>query len=204
MGLVQKPRQRYGLNGELPVTDTAAAEISSARGDARPGNSAFQQLYQELHSMAHRQLHRSMSPAGLNTTALVHEAYLRVAGAGTCNFVDGEHFLAYAANVMRSVIVDIMRAHRAEKRGSGAAPLTLNTDVVNAMPSSEDEVLRIHDALLELESIDGILVRVVEMRYFAGLSEEEIAEAMDISTRTVRRHWQKARLFLRETLSAAR
>jgi RNA polymerase sigma factor (TIGR02999 family) len=192
------------LNGELPVTDAAAAEISSARGDERSGNKAFQELYRELHSLAHRQLRRNMSPAALNTTALVHEAYLRVAHAGPCNIVDGEHFLAYAANAMRSVIVDIMRAHRAEKRGSGAAPLTLNTGVANAMPTSEGEVLRIHDALLELESIDAALVRVVEMRYFAGLSEEEIAEAMQISTRTVRRHWQKARLFLRETLSAVR
>ena len=155
------------------MTDAAAAEISSVRGDSRAGDGAFQLLYRELHSMAHRQLLRSPSPAGLNT-----------------------------ANTMRSVIVDIMRAHRAEKRGSGAALLTLNTDVANALPSSEDEVLRIHDALLELESIDGILVRVVEMRYFAGLSEEEIADAMQISTRTVRRHWQKARIFLRETLAA--
>jgi RNA polymerase sigma factor (TIGR02999 family) len=136
---------------EGPVTDAAAAEISSVRGDSRAGDSAFQLLYRELHAMAHRQLHRSPSPAGLNTTALVHEAYLRVAHAGACNIVDGEHFLAYAANAMRSVIVDIMRAHRAEKRGSGAAPLTLNTDLANAMPSSEDEVLRIHEALLELE-----------------------------------------------------
>jgi len=99
------------------VTDAAAAEISSVRGDERSGNKAFQELYRELHSLAHRQLRGNMSPAALNTTALVHEAYLRVAHAGPCNIVDGEHFLAYAANAMRSVIVDIMRAHRAEKRG---------------------------------------------------------------------------------------
>jgi DNA-directed RNA polymerase specialized sigma24 family protein len=97
--------------------------------------------------------------------------------------------------------VDIVRAQRAEKRGAGSAPLTLDTGLANALPATETDVLRVHEALLELESIDGDLVQIVEMRYFAGLSEEHIAEAMSISTRTVRRQWHKARLYLREALS---
>ena len=165
-------------------------------------NAFFQSLYRELHSLAHQQLNRSAASAALNTTALVHEVYLRFANAENISVADRQHFLAYAANAMRSVVVDIMRAHSAVKRGGGAALLTLNTDISNAAPASTDEVLRIHEALLDLANIDATLVRVVEMRYFAGLNEDEIAGAMQLSARTVRRHWQKARIFLRASLTA--
>ncbi len=166
-------------------------------------NDVFQTLYRELHAMAHQQLRQAGPAPVLDTTVLLHEAYMRLAAADISKVADGRHFLAYAANTMRSVVVDIVRAQRAEKRGAGAAPLTLNTGVANAVPASDTDVLRIHEALLELESIDADLVHIVEMRYFAGLSEEQIADAMQVSTRTVRRQWHKARLFLRETLSQA-
>jgi RNA polymerase sigma factor (TIGR02999 family) len=164
-------------------------------------NDVFQTLYRELHAMAHQQLRRAGPAPVLDTTVLLHEAYMRLAASDVSKIVDGRHFLAYAANTMRSVVVDIVRAERAEKRGAGAAPLTLDTGVKNSLPASDGDVLRIHEALLELESIDEDLVHIVEMRYFAGLSEEQIADAMQVSTRTVRRQWHKARLFLRETLS---
>ena len=166
-------------------------------------NDVFQALYRELHAMAHRQLQQGAAAPVLDTTILLHEAYIRLAAADSSKLADGRHILAYAANTMRSVVVDIVRAQRAEKRGAGAAPLTLDTGVANALPASETDVLRVHEALLELESIDADLVHVVEMRYFAGLTEEQIAEAMSVSTRTVRRQWHKARLFLREALSGA-
>ncbi len=169
-----------------------------------PVNDVFQALYRELHAMAHRQLQHGGAAPVLDTTVLLHEAYIRLAAADTSKIADRRHILAYAANTMRSVVVDIVRAERAKKRGAGAAPLTLDTGVAkNALPTSETDVLRIHEALLELESIDVDLVYIVEMRYFAGLSEEQIAEAMSVSTRTVRRQWHKARLFLREALSGA-
>jgi RNA polymerase sigma factor (TIGR02999 family) len=154
--------------------------------------------------MAHRQLQRGANPNDhlLNTTGLVHEAYLRFAGVERVAVDDRRHFLAYAANTMRSVVVDLMRAHCADKRGAGAGQLTLNTDLADAVPAAAEDVLRVHDALLELACIDGALVQVVEMRYFAGLSEDEIAGAMQLSSRTVRRHWQKARIFLRAKLAA--
>jgi RNA polymerase sigma factor (TIGR02999 family) len=166
-------------------------------------NDVFQALYHELHAMAHRQLQHGGAVPVLDTTVLLHEAYMRLAAVDTSKIADGRHILAYAANTMRSVIVDIVRAQRAEKRGAGAAPLTLDTGVANSLAMSETDVLRIHEALLELESIDVDLVHIVEMRYFAGLSEEQIAEAMSVSTRTVRRQWHKARIFLREALSGA-
>jgi RNA polymerase sigma factor (TIGR02999 family) len=172
----------------------------SAGEEIKRLNRAFDSLYRELHSMAHAQL-RGGSAGSVNTTILVHELYLRLAHAEDVPVADARHFLAYASNAMRFVIVDIIRAQRADKRGGGAAPLTLNTNIANRAPASADEILRVHEALLELSSIDALLVKIVEMRYFAGLTEAEIAEAVQLSTRTVRRHWQKAVIFLRASLA---
>jgi RNA polymerase sigma factor (TIGR02999 family) len=163
-------------------------------------NSAFDALYRDLHSMAHAQL-RGGSAGAVNTTILVHELYLRMANAEGVPVADPRHFLAYASNAMRFVVVDMIRAQRADKRGGGAAPLTLNTNIVNRAPAPADEILRVHESLLELSDIDPLLVKIVEMRYFAGLTEAEIAEAVQLSTRTVRRHWQKAVIFLRTSLA---
>jgi RNA polymerase sigma factor (TIGR02999 family) len=183
------------------MTQTAPPQNSANGNASAVVNQLFEALYLELQAMAHQQLRRGADAQILNTTALVHEAYLRFVNAEKLIVDDRQHFLAYAATAMRSVVVDIMRGKHAEKRGAGATPLTLNTDVSNAVPSSADEVLRIHEALLELSTIDPALVLVVEMRYFAGLSEDEIADAMQLSPRTVRRHWQKARVFLRANLT---
>jgi RNA polymerase sigma factor (TIGR02999 family) len=172
----------------------------SANAEINRLNNAFDSLYRELHAMAHAQL-RGGSAGTVNTTILVHELYLRLANAEDVPVADARHFLAYASNAMRFVIVDIIRAQRADKRGGGAAPLTLNTNIVNRAPASADEILRVHEALLELSSIDALLVKIVEMRYFAGLTEAEIAAAVQLSTRTVRRHWQKAVIFLRASLT---
>lgn len=175
-------------------------ENSAGSPDVAALNQVFEELYRELHSMAHRQL-RQNDGGGINTTILVHELYLRLAGANQVPVSDTQHFLAYSSNAMRFVVVDLIRAQRAEKRGDGKAPLTLDTGIANRLPSSADEVLRIHEALLELATIDMQLVQVVEMRYFAGLTEAEIAGAMQLSTRTVRRQWQKAVMYLRANLA---
>lgn len=159
----------------------------------------FSQLYDELRSLAHDQARRSSWP--LNTTTLVHESFVRLAESGRLQIEDRQHFLAYACNVMRSIVVDFARANLAQKRGSGIAPLTLNTDIVNSSVASDAEVLSIHDALEELGALDARLARVVEMRYFGGLSDAEIAAALDLTTRTVQRDWEKARMLLRSMLN---
>jgi RNA polymerase sigma factor (TIGR02999 family) len=156
----------------------------------------FERLYRELRAIARQELRRSATPNGLSTTVLVHEAYLRFASSDSLQPDDRQYFLAYASTVMRSVIVDVLRAERAGKRGGGERPLTLNTDVAERVHESADETLGIHDALLDLAAIDQQLVKIVEMRFFAGLSNEEIADSLKLSVRTVRRNWQKARLFL--------
>ena len=112
------------------------------------------------------------------------------------------HFLAYAARVMRSVVVDLIRARQAERRGGDVEHLTLNTTLVDAAGSPEAEVLQVHEALEELAAVDERAARVVEMRYFGGLSEAEIAQALGVTERTVQRDWHKARLFLSLSLKA--
>lgn len=156
----------------------------------------FGLLYRELRQLAHARLRRNEPVTLLDTTALVHETYLRVAKAGRLEIADRSQFLAYAAHVMRSIVVDFVRQRRAERRGGDQERVVLDTGAANALRSPEEEIERVSDALDELAKVDERLVKVVEMRYFAGLSDEEIAGALGVNERTVRRDWQKARLIL--------
>ena len=157
-------------------------------------------MYDELHRLAHRRLKATERDLALETTGLVHESYLRFLSAGRLRVTDRAHFLAYAARVMRSIIVDFARKHRAERRGGSALRVTLNTNVANESCASEEQIIRVNDALEELAQTDPRLVQVVDLRYFGGLSEGEIAEVLELTERTVRRDWQKARLLLRAAL----
>jgi RNA polymerase sigma factor (TIGR02999 family) len=169
-------------------------------GDRQAADRAFALLYDDLQRLARSRLRREGDFTLLDTGALVHESYLRLQGgpqAGSApSFADRDHFLAYAARVMRSVVVDLVRARRADRRGGDAAHVTLSTTLVGALPSQQDEVLQVHEALESLAALDERLARVVEMRYFGGLTEAEIAQALGVTERTVQRDWHKARLFL--------
>ncbi len=154
-------------------------------------------LYAELRQIAHARLRHGAGKVALNTTALVHESYLRLIKLEQLRVEDRSHFLAYSARVMRSVVVDLVRESRAERAGGELAWVTLDTAALNAAPAAAgDEILRVHEALQELAAIDERLVRVVEMRYFVGLEMEEIAQALGVGKRTVERDWEKARSFL--------
>lgn len=177
------------------------SELAGLLHAARQGeNTAIAQLcgllYQDLHQIAHARLRRHEPMLLLNTTALVHESYLRLLHAGDLNVTDRSHFLAYAARVMRSIIVDFVRQRLAHRRGGDAAHVSLQTDIAAAVPTGEETVLQVNEALEILAQVDARLVRVVEMRYFAGMSESDIAAALGVTERTVRRDWQKARLLL--------
>ena len=150
--------------------------------------------YKELRQLAHRRLRRSERITLLDTTSLVHESYLRFLKARRISMSDHTQFVCFAARVMRSIIVDFVRARRAECRGSGERA-TLHDEIAGP-PSPEDEIIRVNDALHALAKVDGRLVKVVEMRYFGGLEEREIAESLGVTGRTVRRDWEKARLML--------
>ena len=156
-------------------------------------------MYDDLHRMAHRRLRLSDHRLTLNTTGLVHESYLRLLKAGRLAVSDQRHFLVYSAHVMRSIIVDLVRKHRALRHGGGALHVTLATEHAESV-SSEDQLIRLNEALEELGHSEPRLVQVVEMRYFVGLSETETAEALGVGIRTVGRDWQKAKLLLQAAL----
>ncbi len=169
-------------------------------GDAEAGAAAFGLLKADLRRLARARLSRGGRNVLLDTTSLVNEAYLRLAHAGSLRPADRQSYLAYASRAMRSVIVDLVRAQNAERRGAGQQCVTLNTGVMESTAAGEEEIIRVHEALSELATVDERMVRVVEMRYFAGLTEKEIGEALGVTERTVRRDWEKARLMLAAAL----
>ncbi|MEO5734355.1 MAG: ECF-type sigma factor [Rubrivivax sp.] len=171
--------------------------LAAARsGNAAAAGRAFSLLYQDLHRLARSRLRQHQTFTLLDTTSLVHESYLKLVGAGSLAVEDRHHFFAYAARVMRSVIVDFARARQAERRGGGAEHLVLDTALQGQIAAPENDTLHVHEALQTLEQADPRLAQVVEMRFFGGLTEEVIAEVLGVSARTVRRDWEKARLLL--------
>ena len=183
-------------SGEITVLLDAARD-----GDRSAMDRVLATLYQELHSMARRQL-AGQHGHTLDATALVHEAYLKLIGRGNgaAQFDDRAHFFAYAASAMRSVVVDYARQRLAQKRGGDQHRVTdLPEDIEGGLRLDED-MLALDTALSRLTAVDPRLTHVVELRYFAGLSELEIAALLKRSERSVRRDWQKARMFLLASL----
>lgn len=170
-------------------------ELNAGIASADAINGLFTAAYQELRSLARQRLSRSQPITTLETTVLVHEAYLHFVRAGKLEIADRRNFMAYAATVMRNVVIDTIREKNAERRGSNANVITLNTEIGDTVGREED-MLRLDDALNSLEKVDPELVRIVEMRYFAGFSVDEVAEALGKSPRTIFREWEKARMVL--------
>ena len=173
-----------------------------AAGDRAARDALFAAAYAELRRLAHARLYGGGRNTVLDTTALVHESYLRLVQTGELHFDDRRAFFGYAAQVMRSVIVDLARARSAERRGGDAPALTLSTDLMNDIARPEDGIVQVHEALLALEQADARAARMVELRYFGGYSDREIADTLDITERTVQRDWEKAKMLLRALLAA--
>ena len=171
-----------------------------AAGDLAARDELFAAAYSELRKLARSRLRDGGRNTYLETTALVHESYLRFLKVGELRIDDRKAFFGYASKVMRSVIVDSVRERQAQRRGGDLTELTLDTQVSAELPSGEAEVLHVHEALLALEQAEPRLAQVVEMRYFGGYSELEIAEVLGVTERTVRRDWDKARLLLMNAL----
>ena len=165
-----------------------------AAPDSGALSDAFEASYAELRRLARRQLRRLRPGQTLTTTALVHEAYLKL-GKAFITPADRNHFLALAARAMRQILVDYARRRASGKRGGGLRPATLDGDSI-PVEALADEMLGIDRALTRLEALDERLARIVEWRFFGGMSEEDVAAALGITARTVRRDWQKARAFL--------
>jgi RNA polymerase sigma factor (TIGR02999 family) len=174
-----------------------------ASGNSHALNKLVPLIYDELRRMAQNRLQGERSGHTLNTTALVHEAYLKLAGFDRINYQNSHHFFAIASQVMRNILVDYALRHKAKKRGGDHAPVTLG-DADSVAESDILKVLSVHQALEHLATIDERQVRVVECRFFGGLSIEETAKALGVSVPTVNRDWNMARAWLNRELSDAK
>jgi RNA polymerase sigma factor (TIGR02999 family) len=186
----------------MAAADTAEITewLDAAReGDRGALDRVLSTLYHELHAMARRQL-AGQHVQTLDATALVHEAYLKLIGRNSAQFDDRAHFFAYAASAMRSVVVDYARQRLAQKRGGDLHRVTELPEEVEGGLRLDEETLGLDTALTRLAAVDERLAHVVELRYFAGLSETEIAVLLKRCERSIRRDWQKARMFLLASL----
>ena len=152
-------------------------------------------LYEELRRRAAFTMRGQHGDARLQTTALVHEAFLRLVSAGSVDWQDRRHFLAVAARAMRRVVVDVVRADRTAKRGAGAAHLPLDSGIALVGPEPVD-IIALDVALGKLAELDARKVRVIELRFFGGLTVEDTAEVLGVSPDTVTRDWRLARSWL--------
>jgi RNA polymerase sigma factor (TIGR02999 family) len=162
----------------------------------------FDTLYSELHRLARRELNRRGPAGGLGVTTLLHEAYLRISGRDGTVFVDHARFMAYAARVMRGLIIDDVRRKRSQKRGGlfHLTSLTTHTEGV-ADPYT---LVQIGDALDELAKVEPELAEIIELKFFCGFSFAEIAAMRGVSERTIQRSWEKGRLYLHHAIGGGR
>lgn len=172
------------------------------RGDVSAVDRLLPAVYREMRDLARAQLRRLRPGNTLDTTALVHEAYLKLVDHTRADLRDRNHFFAVASRAMRQILVDHARARAAQKRGGGMDALPLEEDGT-PVAARAAEIVAVDQALTRLEALDPRLVRLVELRFFSGLSVEETAEVLDVSDRTVKRDWQKARALLAMELRRA-
>ena len=175
--------------------DIAAAMRKLEEGPGSALDRAFAEYYPELKKIAHARLRGSGLEASMQTTGLVHESYLRLASGPGIAVGDRLQFFAYSSRVLRSIVVDLVREQRALRRGGDRELVTLDTAAGEGLPATLD-VEAIHDARGDLAKLDTGLARLVEMRFFGGMTEDEIATALGVSVRSVSREWQKARALL--------
>jgi RNA polymerase sigma factor (TIGR02999 family) len=209
----EKPESRAVAGQEAP----AAGEVTGllrrwAAGEAAALDALWPMVYEDLRRLARRQLIRERGDHTLQGTALVNEAFIRLAGQSCIDWLNREQFLALAAKIMRHVLVDYARQRNAQRRGDGARKVSLSdtraaleAEQVQAAAFAEDEVdvLAIDTALLRLEQFDAPQSRIVELRYFGGLTLEETASVTGISVASVKREWAMARAWLRRELGNA-
>lgn len=194
----------YDAPGPVVASGDVTALLAAWRGGDRGAlDRLFPLVYEELRHIAHGRLGRERTGHTLGTTALVNEVYLKLVDQTRVKWTDRAHFFAVAASAMRRILVDYARRHQSLKRGGSASALNLDDPaIVNAMLADNraDVLIALEEALTRLAEVDERLSRVVECRFFGGLTEDETAEALGITARTVRRDWIKAKGWLSQAL----
>jgi RNA polymerase sigma factor (TIGR02999 family) len=182
-----------------PGPDVTDLLVSMRNGDARAVEAVVPLVYDELRRIARRQLRAERDDHTLSATALVHEAYLKLVNLDRMDWQSRAHFLAVAAQAMRRILVNHALHRKRQKRGGAAIHVALDSaDPAAAAPA--EEVLALHDAICRLEALDERHAKIVEMRFFGGLTIEETAEALGVSPATVKRDWTLLRAWLRRDL----
>ena len=189
----------------MTATDSNTHHLTQLLGKAGAGDEEardklMRAVYSDLKRIAHRELMRGPTGETYETTDLVNEAYLRLFNQKTVTWTNRLHFFALSARIMRGILIDYARMKRTEKRGGGTPNLSLDEGLV-VSDQRADMFLALDMALEELSEMDERLASVVEYRFFGGMTEEEIAELMGVSVRTIRRDWQKAKIWLADTLT---
>jgi RNA polymerase sigma factor (TIGR02999 family) len=188
------------VSGAGSIGEISRLLICWRQGDLEAVKALFTLVYDELRALARRQVRRVRPGGTLTTTAVVHEAYVKLAGHSHLALHDRSHFFAVACKAMRQILVDRARRDAAAKRSPEGGRVRLDEATVPVQARAED-LLALDEALRRLEEADPRLARLIELRFFAGLSEEETAEVLDVSARTVRRDWHKARAYLHHHLT---
>ena len=179
----------------MPTPDITQLLISLRGGRREALNELFPLVYDELRVIARRRLSGQRGDRTLSTTALVHEAYLKLTDQTRLSLNDRKHFYAVAAMAMRQIVVDHARRSQAQKRGAGRRSVDIESAVLS-VDDRADEIVAIDEALQRLSRVDDRMARVVELRFFGGLTVEETAEALEVDPRTIKRDWRKARALL--------
>ncbi len=175
--------------------------IQLSEGKSQVVDDILPLIYEELRSLASNYLRRERSDHTLQPTALVHEAYLKLIDQTQVKWQNRAHFFGVAANIMRRILVDHARKHTADKRGGAAEKLPLEEEILIVSEGKSAELLALDEALKNLAKIDEMKSKIVELRYFGGLSVEETAEVLGVSEITVKRHWRMAKAWLYGQLS---
>lgn len=183
--------------------DTALPKRAAVVDEGVAADGLFGVLYSELHRMASRELNRNGRFRALGATTLLHEAYLKISGSEGTVFADHARFMAYAARVMRGLIIDDIRRRRAHKRGGQVHITSLATDHADGV-ADPATLLKIGDLLDELADVEPDLAEIIELKFFCGFSFAEIAAMRQLSERTIQRSWEKGRLYLHHAIANQR
>ncbi len=188
----------------MPESPSNITELlnETMKGDRLAESQLLELIYDELHRLASTQMRGERYDHTLQPTALLNEAYMRLFDQPCRTWVNRSHFFAVAVRVMRNILIDYARRHTSQKQGGGTPKLHLDEIPGASLPASA-ELIALDTALNKLSTWDPRQVRIVELRFFAGLTEEEIAELLDIGTRTVKREWAVAKAWLQKELAAA-